>query len=304
MIKKKLFFITLLFLMIVITGCGKNEENITEKNTIDKKNSLLDDSFNKYELNCSELKNIKDVVNSTYGIDGDLSFINNNGKLYTLSLSDIYSNDKSCIELDVQELTRYDGSIPTTFTKFFNSYAVGVDNNLYSDNYLYPEGLDRFKPDFDYNNVQLPSDIKINNFFYYKGSGTYQEEDKYRPPAKYYWIKEGKIYPSLFDEYDFMGFSTENDSLDLNEDETILYVIDGTIKTNKRYLTYKYEEVITNKEECEKYADIKCEEKIIEGMFENEQITKIYNDIIFYKQLVDGSEIVIDNNGILYYKIV
>ena len=82
----------------------------------------------------------------------------------------------------------------------------------------------------------------------------------------------------------------------LKDDEELEYFVDDTIKTTKHY--YVYSEIITNKEECEKYADIECIRKnefnVLDKKMEN-----LLNDAIFYKY---SSATIVDKNGILYTK--
>ena len=70
------------------------------------------------------------------------------------------------------------------------------------------------------------------------------------------------------------------------------------IKTDKAFYEYKEEQIVTNQEECEKYADIKCNyEKRIQ-ITRNEKLAKHYNDIKF---IADG-KIVFYNNKLYSFE--
>ena len=93
------------------------------------------------------------------------------------------------------------------------------------------------------------------------------------------WVADEEKY-----HYDLKSYIS-NPELINNEDIIALYYLQKPIyiKTNKAYyILSKYK---TNKEECEKYEDIKCEYSY--KLNKDETLTKYYNDIKYLANYID-----------------
>lgn len=255
--RKIMYLFLSIVLVIVLTGCGNQKKEITQK-----KLTIYDSiksKYSKYKKNivCSELNDIVDVS------DNFQYFITKDHKMYNISYDKPYStNDENCKQLD----TEYQ------LLRFIDNRIIGTD------------GTSLYKQDTNTGmNLKLSDSYKgLNNTifggrekdpYYDVKDSKFKDKDKYI----YLLIEEGNIVED-----------GENIVFQPKEDETIDYIIDMTIKTNKHI--YVFDKKITNQEECDKYADVDCIEKrsfypndsFIYGNNDN-LIKNNVKDIAFYK---------------------
>ena len=81
--------------------------------------------------------------------------------------------------------------------------------------------------------------------------------------------------------------------------EKIIKVMDNTVITDRNF--YVYTQTITNKNECQKYADIDCITKDGFTLLDNEKITSQYDKINFIKYNDNNVVFILDINGNVYY---
>ncbi len=262
--------ILILALITLITGCKKNENN---NNMKDEK--LINGSY-------EEKKNLSDYVegrtikcsllneNVISYLDNFVDF--NSKDIYHINFNQLYSNNENCIKV---------------FTA--NNNIVGTINYGYNSGMVDKNG-----------HVYVIMDGKI-----YKDIGKYSA----------YLPKDDELMSSLsFGLFIHSVYNKTNKSLiiyeNYKEDIEKKYIVDTSvlkdedvkinygdvIKTEKKY--YQVVKTITNKEDCDKYADIECKYKY--EIKNNEIMSDSYNEILRY---INGKIIMKDLNVIDFYKI-
>ena len=286
--------VTAIFFLILGIFIGRNintekkDSNIevNEQENIDSK--IEENNDFKLQDSWTKTENFK-CVKMTEAIDLDPSnklFITKDNELYMYSTDKIFSNGENCkkIETDIK------------FQKFIKNIIVDVDNNLYKIkdesvekiNVPSKNASDSDKIDFSIA-VNGPSQLQSLNEKDYKNM-SYINYDfrKYF----YFYLKDNNVYNYnvRYNESDETIMDSnytlsDNKLVELEENEQIEFFIDGTIKTNKGY--YLFENKVINKEESEKYADVKPEYKVGFYKIENEKITNQKDKIAFLKEMVD-----------------
>ena len=252
--KKRITCLIIICILIFsVTGCGNKKMKKEEKeyNIYDSINSKY--SNYKKSIVCSELDDAVDIS------DDFRYFITKDHKIYELSYDKLFSNNENCKQLD----TEYQ------LLRFFDYRAIGTDGTS-----LYEIGYTSLKFNTSYReakNIILGG--KEKETYYDLKDNKNKSKDKYI----YLLIKDGNI---VADGEDIVFQPKEN--------ETIDYIVDRTIKTNKNI--YVFDKKNTNQEECDKYADVDCIERhsfypndsFIYGKNDN-LIKNNVNDIAFYK---------------------
>jgi len=116
----------------------------------------------------------------------------------------------------------------------------------------------------------------------------------------YYDNQTKKIY-----NYSTDTFKLSKEPLfSLDENENIEYITYGGIKTNQNF--YVYGRVAENKNECEKYADVKCVYKNGFYEVENNDFINQYEYIKFVQYRDDRDEIylIVDINNNVYTNVM
>lgn len=251
-----------LVLLVIICGCKKNEV-IPENNYFIKELKPL----KTFKIECNELKEAKEIRSNL--------FITKNGELFLLSADKLFSNNKNCKKIDTN----------IKFDKYFGSYygstaiILGEDGNLYEiheDYNVYRSNEDSFPPK------------SIRNKLFFTHYGYFEHLDNK--------ISKYKVFSNPYNIFD----NTENsDELLLDDNEKIMYLSPNSIITSKSI--YYLEKIITNKEECNKYADIKCNYKIV-WKETNEFIKNKLSNILYYTINSDTFTIIdTDLNMYIYY---
>lgn len=270
--KKKIILICFIFLLC-ICGCNNKTKNIEEN--IPKEIKKIGDNI-KTEIKCEEIKDIVDF--SFY----ENLFITNDGKLYQISFDKIFTNEKNCKQIESNH----------SFIKFIRGGILDQNNNFY---YFDRENYELKSFNFENGYTLMPYLSEIDKSIYSSISSTMKPNNNM---PIYFYTNNNNVY--LYEEDgSFTKHLNSNPILSLDSDEKILYFIDGTIKTNKKYYSYKSK---LKNEECKKYADIKC---IYEDNFysDNEEINNQYDNIKYYKEDSESS-IIIDINNNIYTNII
>ena len=268
--KKIYYFLTILILLITLTGCNNSKKlygtgSIEEEKFVDLGD--LGDKIKKKNIICNEIQDIVDF--SFY----DNLFITKDGKLYQLSFEQLYSNNSNCKQIESDK----------SFLKFIKGGILDNQNDIY---YL-DDSKELIKFNFEVGYPMLPyiNTIKkedYKNLFY---AMIDIENDGY------FYLENNNIYQYSKD-------SAKQSLLNIN-DEVVEYIIDGGIKTNKNY--YVYKKFITNKNECEKYADVECVEEIKFDKIDNDKISNQLEHIKFIKYFAKSYIIIDENNNVYTY---
>ena len=248
--KKNILFSMLLLLLVTI-GCSKKEEKakVIEEKKFDKLSGFV-----QIKLNCDAIKNLVDV--SHY----DNLFITNDGKLYRISYEKLFSNDTNCMQVDSDK----------TFTRFIRGGIIDSDNNVY---YYDNENNKIKKNNFENGSITMPYGIKDISKSKYKNIIASDLDFAYGDNQMFYFY-----YDDLKKEiYNYINDTSKLSNkalLKLDEDEVLEYITYGGIKTNKSFYVYGRE--ASNREECEKYEDVKC---IYKNGFYKVNNSDIYNQL-------------------------
>jgi len=305
--KKILIILTvaIIFLTIgIFIGKGLNCETKEEQNNLTYNNVEIEQSLNTIQLNnnwtkiegfkCLEMTKVIDL-NPQFEL-----FITSDNELYQYSTDKIFSNGKKCKRVETN----------IKMQKFIdNNVLVDVNNNLYTytneklTKLEIPSRNASYSKKIDFSiAVNGPGQLQSLNEKDYKNiSYLNYEFRKYY----YFYLKNGNVYNynvSFNDSNetimkDYPSLSTKK-LVELDADESIELFIDGTIKTNKGY--YLFENRMINKEEVEKFADVKPEYKIGYYKLQDTNIISQIDKIVFLKQLVDtysNSIYIVTNEG-------
>ena len=296
---KKIFLsIILVVMLIVIPACGDKEVEIPENKQLTLEEFVKSSKYKNVisNLKCEALKNNSVVKSISYN-----TLLLSDGYVYTtVQDRDItYANGEQCKKLDDK----------LKFTRIYgNNYFLGEDGKVYT---YYN---DQFK-EYENSNYYIPNDNTVVDF-----STVYmtdEEKEQYKSTNKYV----GRDYVT----YDFVKYIVLR--TDGNVYETIYH---RTNNYNKKSITYKIEKekVILSKnnygsiksynittsgtkykiygistnngfynlkvfenEECKKYEDVACEEKLVL----NDGYLKYSSEIKY----IDYNIIVTNNNSVL-----
>ena len=267
---KKIYSLLLvLCLIFLLSACGGNEtatDNDTGSSTAQNQTDM---SQQEPAAQFDELKNIIDY-NGYYNL-----FITNDGALYKIGN---FSDGK--------KLRRIGEGVK--FVKF-SVGAIISDNN---DVYIYNEddfSVSLFNNGVGYTlNTTIPGDDYLNSAHIIRYPGG---------PDIAAYVKENEVF--LYQEENspssFYTSTQKGPIYKFDDDETIIYFIDGTIKTNKGYYCFK-ETVNTSQ-----YDDIPRT-----YTYSLEKITDVNEDIIFLKRFDDRclfyQDYRVDKNGNLFEK--
>lgn len=269
-----------------------NEKEVTESD-----NFILKEGWNKTEnFRCMKMTEAIDI-NTTMKL-----FITRDNELYMYSTDKIFSNGENYkkIETDVK------------FQKFIKNIIVDVENNLYKIKDDNIEKINIPSKDAD-DSERIDFSIAVNG----PGQLPYFNEKDYKNISYinydfrkyvYLYMKDNNVYSYKvnYNEYgetilDNSYTLVDNKLVELAENEVIELFIDGTIKTNNGY--YVFENRVINKEETNKYADIKPEYRVGFYKIENDNIISQIDKIAFLKKEIDtyGTINVVTKDGELIF---
>lgn len=278
--RKIIIFILCGIMLLGICGCNNK---LNEQNTNKSKDIKYVLSQKYRYLNTIKCEALNEVV---VAIDGNHIVTKN--KIYELNMNKLFSNEKNCKEIKILDL---DSEIIT-----FNINKIETKNKIYkydenkkaytscdslSNGYTYCYGESKYKAFFSF----LGKDIMYSDEEALLSTGMKMVSIDNK-------IKLYKLYSVNNDD----GSNTEKIKYieienQLPNDEMVKKIDGNIIKTNKAY--YQLKKYKTNKEQCEKYADIKCQYSY--KLEKNKILTENYNNIKYV-----NTYYIIDKNNNVY----
>ncbi len=299
--KKIIIFIAILctIALLVILSIFIDNASKSSKTTIDKEkkeNTSENQSKNKLSKGFQErhtyYKTIKCPVLNDENIigyiggsaSGNIQYIVTKNTVYVLNKSKLFSNDTNCKSIITEN---FDSDIFNTSCDW-GGCNIETQNNYYT----YSKTDDK--------TTKMEEDMEI----YYKSFGRFsklgnnvlKDIGTYINFEDYVLIlsvdNKIKLYKPTFDN----NGNEIGEYKDINYDfkgETVKAIIDNYIKTDKAY--YKISKYATNKDECKKYADVKCqyEYKIEKAKYLTENYDKIA--IVSSNEIIDKEGNIYDN---------
>lgn len=252
---KRRYLIILVLAVILVSGCSNNvsvknnKKNDKDKITQTEKRVIDKMSFT-YKWDCEvPLNKIKDI--STVG----MNFISDDGALYEFNLDKKYSTTGShCRKVNID----------VAFEKFIYNKIISSDKKVYlqnGENYVDISNEERIQGwvmGFPYDLYDYNENIIILNI----GS----------VDTKYGIVEDNKVYEYETDSLSSDYIGKRKELYIFSDGETLVGIYGSYIKTNKAYYVYG----ATNKNECEKYADIKCEYGIVKDKTLSDAYDEIY----------------------------
>lgn len=251
-----------------MSGCSIQRQHESSKKNIKKTISEHYPNSNS-KLICNELDN------ALY-FTSDFSYFATKNQVYQLNKKQLYSNNQNCSEVEIENLdseivefttanqieTKEQVYTYTSTAKLFSHYTYDGDGVKSIFGLHYGESIYK----------RLSNELSTNISFYslytrLKGyDGIIYSNDQLKLfSIKYNNSVDGEIEKIIFTDI----------ASNLVQDETIIAIQDNIIKTNKAF--YEVKAYKTNKEKCEKYADIECE--YVYKLTKDEFLTKNYNYI-------------------------
>ena len=248
----------LLMLLVLFMTLGCNNRNNKEL-TLKEKISMKYDYYKR--ISCTT------ITDDIMDMQSDLIVTKHNA--FEINFDRIFSNNENCKEIE----------IPNLDSEIILAGGWGV----ITKNYKYGIGKHNYKLDnYDYKYFsELGNNIIYHDSSWTKGY-TFVSIDNEFKLIKLTYGEDGNMFVNPREkkiEYDF-------------KDEIIINISDRFIKTDKAF--YVIKKYITNKNDCEKYADIEC--KYDYKIEKDDVLTENYNDILYA-----GNEYIIDKNYDVYY---
>lgn len=266
--KKIICGLSVFTICFVLVGCDqpkvKEEKDLTFTEWAQKNNKIYNDIK---KINCPEIEESSLMSGSS-----EIFVTDNN--IYKYNVDKLFSNDKNCKLIGTVENAKTiavskDNAIDEMDT-LYNDFWQKVEDSNFDGNYQKDDkhnGWKEYIKRFNVNkqlisasgNYSIGKDIPDYEIITYTNDGLYL-----------YKIDYINSNNSKGTEY---KYKVDIDSL---KDEEIVRLYGTIIKTNKAF--YKISSDIINKEECNKYADIKCEYEY--SLKKDETLTKYYDDIL------------------------
>lgn len=267
---RKIFLISLLIatMCFVLVGCGKTkikeEKNLTFTEWAKKNNKIYNDIR---KINCPE-------INESSIMSGSSEIFITDNSIYKYNVDKLFSNDKNCKLIGTIDgakpiAVNRDNAIDETGT-LYNIFWQLVKDSNYDGNYEKDDlhdGWKEYLKRFNVNkqiisasgNYSSERDIPDYEIITYTNDGLYLYKIDY--------INSNNSNGTEF------KYKVNTDSL---KDEEIIRLYGSIIKTNKAFYTVSSN--VINKEECNKYADIKCAYEY--DLKKDETLTKYYDEIL------------------------
>ena len=241
----------IIMLIAILFGCTGCNGNVTR----DIRHAGF--SIDGTEFECSALlpANDKDVNYTKIKYMTGTHVITVDGDIYELSLGQKYSNDQHCRKVDtnINVASVMDGTIVRGKDDKIYTLVGDKDNSPYTEVKTTNDSYSLYKLLLgDVTNIKVLS-VNSNNGSYYvlKDDGNIYEYtvDKESTQSKVYkLLKSSVVYNKSDYDTNIIDFNYAGESLST------------FIKTENKV----YRMRITNAEECQKYADIKCKYKMVE----------------------------------------
>lgn len=252
---KKILFL-FLFIPLILTGCNSNGKEVKlEKNKESKKNYdeyLGIEYIKKNDINCEALKDVK-YFNFNL-------FSTNNDEIYIFFLDKLFSNDAHYRKLDKNEITNFQGE------KMNVNKIVGIGMGMFDVGGFVDAKAQSIYPYLN-GSINADSDGIMN-----QSRERYNElmnSDEWHYSENGFMIRKNNKWLFNKNYVDYEIF-------DIPALETIVSLNRNIIKTDKGFYILKSK--ITNKEECNKYADIKCDTRYFVEKINT--LNKIFDKVI------------------------
>ena len=295
--KKKVLSVFLIFALLLVSGCGKTEE---EKEPEKEPTTLTEyvESFNRdvsqYEFKCAPLEN-NSIIYFDYSYSQSRMFLSD-GKVYDVVFNGkTFSNGEQC------KLNENYPLVKKVIAISYEKYIITEEGDVCK--YTTIGGADNIECNL--NSAGIPRAntnaiiVKQDNIVSILGTSTYNKN--INRTYKYYYVyyhlnSDNKVYKTTIESNGKIVSSVEllsipnygnvryiSANLDI---ETNTITINNLI-TNMGY--YELQEVKT--EECTKYVDVECQTIFVK----NEVLDKYWNSIKYVY-----SDLVFTNDGHLY----
>ena len=204
-------------------------------------------------------------------------FVTNNNQIYEYGIDKLYSNDQNCHQLGVNPRYNYLDNLKL-------GQIVGLRISEMIDD---KKQQISYMPEVDSGNVAITGEFVTE----LKGVSEFY--------LSYPHIIERKNNVFNVIIYNGLPITKKDMQSEIVENEIIRYVNGGIIKTDKSY--YLIKSTINNKEECEKYDDIKCEYNY--NIIRNDLLNSINDKIVIaFNNGYENEDIiyVYAKNGFIY----
>ena len=264
----------LLILLILVSGCSKKDVIDDNKNMTftewAEKNIKIDNTIRK--INCPE-------INESSIMSGSSEIFITGNNIYKYNVDKLFSNGKNC-----KLIGTIDGAKPLTVNKdnaidetgtLYNIFWQRVKNENYDGDYekdTFHDGWKEYLKRFNVNKQM----ISANDIYSY-------DEERHIPNYEIITYIDDGLYLYNIDSTNYSSndypkgkeFRYKVNINDIN-DEKIIRLYGSIVKTNKAF--YILSSNPTNNEECNKYADVKCEYEYT--LKKDEILTKYYDEIL------------------------
>lgn len=261
--KKKISLICLYGIILFgVYGCGKTSDNNTKKQNDENNEKLV------YVNSISGLEN-EDIILSSGQLIGNNSFVvTESNKGYFLNLTQKYSNDTNYKLIDRNNKISGFGRASDLLSNGCQYFSCNPES-LYCSDTLYNYRVDDCYPDFKLRNNDLY--VNQNNQVYYTNG-------------------ERKDTGHLVDDTEISN-NEKIGAIYRTNIKNATYIL----KTNNAFYLFIANNIITNNDECKKYADIKCKYEIETKIVKDNILSNEYENI---KYITDN--FIIFNNGNVY----
>lgn len=268
--RKYIGIVLLIVLSITLSGCSSNEK---EKNDMNEKLSFAEWSIKNSNFGQQEIKKINcPEINENAIMSGSTEIFITDNKIYKYDTDKLFSNDKNCklvgkIEGENGIAVNRDNAIDENGI-LYNTFWQKVDDPDYNGDYVkdtFHDGWKEYFKRFDINKSMISGGLSINNALDYEII-TLNDNDLIAYNIDYMNYGE---YPNGKDFVYKINIDNIND-------EKIIKIYSSIIKTDKAF--YSISSRKTNKEQCDKYADVKCEYEYF--LKKEEILSKYYEEIM------------------------
>ena len=265
-----------------LVGCSKKEKTLKE--IISKKHNFVN------QIKC-DVK--EDIIYLGYE-----SMITKNN-YYEFNTKKIFSNEQNCkVKTDIfSNIDSYDGYGYAIDEKLksikdmesFGEIVSGYSRNICSKEYcLSMWGRDNYG--ISYNKTSELLAVLGDDVIYSEPPTTSYTFVSVDNKIKRIKLKEEREFTDYSVNYKYAIDKIKDVETNFENDEKVISINQYYVKTDRAY--YRIKKYTSNKEECEKYADVKCKKdyKIVK----DEALSDNYEDIIF------AGELILDKDNNLY----
>lgn len=237
--------------LLGVCGCGNGKEDITQKN--DSKDTNLNEELTYIgTLTSLEEKNV---------ILANEDFLVTDNSIYVVSFDKLFSNDSNYKKLGT------------------NNNIVGIDMDDWGYFHVLNDKQRILTCSMKNNCSELSNGAKLANQVSLLNGNSVIDNYLYITNDKLYFAKGVYLDSEGHKPKDAILINT-TDSIG-NEKIVAIYLSNSKyfIKTDKAFYRFKENKITTNKEECEKYADVTCTYEYEYKITKENKLTEHYNDI-------------------------